>query len=155
MNFMRFFIFLFIFISFQSVGAINRDRYYRVFESKSIDKINEEIKALNKEKSSTVKDAFLGAMIMKRSHFLKTPKEKVNEFKKGKILLESAIKKQPNNPEFRFLRIAIQENCPKILKYNTNMIEDALLINSKFSSLNSISQRHVKKYALHSKALNI
>ena len=155
MNFMRILILLFIFISFQSFGTINRERYFSVFETKSIDKINEEINALNKEKPSDLRDAFLGAMIMKKAQFLKTPKEKVNEFKKGRVLLESAIEKQPDNIEFRFLRLVIQENCPKILKYNTNTEEDAQQIQSNFSSLNSTSQKYIKKYALHSILLKL
>ncbi len=142
-------------ISFQSLSAINRDRFYRVFETKSIDKINEEIKALDKEAPSALKDAFLGAMIMKKAQFLKTPKEKINIFKKGKTLLESAIKKQPNNTEFRFLRLAIQENCPKVLKYNTNISDDAQLIQTNYVAINIIAKKHIKKYALHSKALNL
>jgi len=152
---MRIFIILFLLISFQSMSAINRDRFYRVFEAKSIDKINEEIKSLDKESSSTLKDAFLGAMLMKKAQFLKTPKEKINIFKKGKILLESAIKKQPNNAEFRFLRLAIQENCPKILKYSSNINDDAQYIQMNYKNINSIAKNHIKRYALHSQTLSL
>lgn len=152
---MRIFILLFLFISFQSVGAINRERYYSAFESKSLEKINKEIKLLQQHKSSVLKDAFLGAMIMKRAQFLKTPKEKVNVFKKGKELLESAIKKHPKNAEFRFLRLAIQENCPKLLKYNTNLNEDSEVITKQFTTLHSITRKHIKKYAQHSQKLNL
>ena len=152
---MRIFTLLFLLISLQSMGAVNRDRFYRVFETKSIAKVNEEITALDKESPSVFKDAFLGAMLMKKAQFLKTPKEKINVFKKGKMLLESAIKKQPNNAEFRFLRLAIQENCPKILKYNSNINDDAHYIQVNYNRLNSIAKKHIKKYALHSQALNL
>ncbi len=155
MNFMRIFIILFLLIAFKSMGAINRERFYFVFESNSLDEINKEIQLLTKEKSSPQKDAFLGAMIMKKAQFLKTPKDKISVFKKGKNLLESAIKSRPKNVEFRFLRLAIQENCPKILKYNTNIDEDSKLIISQYSSMHHITKKHVKKYALHSQQLNL
>ena len=155
MNFMRLFIVLFLLIGFQSLGAINRERFYSVFESNSLDEINKEIQLLTKEKSSPQKDAFLGAMVMKRAQFLKTPKDKISVFKEGKNLLESAIKSQPKNAEFRFLRLAIQENCPKILKYNTNKEEDSKTITSRYSTMHHITKKHVKKYALHSQQLNL
>ncbi len=152
---MRIILFLFLFISFHSFSEINRVRFYQAIQSGSLKQVTEEINSLSKNKASINKDAFLGAMIMKKAQFMKTPKEKLTVFKKGRDLLESAIKKNPNNAEFRFLRLLIQENCPKILKYNTNREEDAELIQQKINTLPKVTQKQVRNYALRSHYLTL
>ena len=112
------------------------------------------ISALNKYSASNQKDAYLGALTMKKSQFEKTPKEKAQVFKIGKALLEKAIAKAPKRVEYRFLRLAIQENTPKILKYNTKIKEDTEMIHSSYKSLDITVKRVVKKYAESSKNLN-
>lgn len=47
--------------------------------------------------------------------------------------MENAIKSQPNNAEYRFLRLMIQENAPKVLKYNTKIKEDIDFIKNNLS----------------------
>lgn len=146
---------LFLFIIFNSYAAIDKTKYYSVFESNSLEKIEAEIIVLKKQKTSAEKSAFLGAMIMKKSQFMKTPKEKIATFKEGKNLLEEVIRQYPNNSTYRFLRLAIQENCPKILKYNTQIHSDSQFIQMNFNTMDSITKKFVKNYSTTSKALTL
>ena len=146
---------LFLFITFSSYAVIDKTKFYSVFESNSLVKIEAEIIVLNNQKTSADKSAFLGAMIMKKSQFMKTPKEKIATFKKGKVLLEDAIRQNPKKSTYRFLRLAIQENCPKILKYNTQIHSDSQFIKMNYNSMDSITKRFVKNYSITSKALTL
>ena len=46
------------------------------------------------------------------------PTTKLSYFNSGKADLEKAIKKEPKNIEFRYLRLLIQLNAPFFLNYN-------------------------------------
>ncbi|HIP31561.1 MAG TPA: hypothetical protein EYG86_02240 [Crocinitomicaceae bacterium] len=143
---MRLFTLLFLLITLGSSATINKSTYFSVFESHSISRIEAQIVSIKKEKASTDKDAFLGAMIMKKAQFMKTPKEKIAVFKEGKMLLENAIRKRPGKTTYRFLRLAIQENCPKILKYNTKIEEDKKNVMQNLSSLDNATKTAVVSY---------
>lgn len=136
-------------------SSVDRVSFYQSFESNSKQKIEQQIEQLSKYASSTLVDAYLGAITMKSAQFEKTPKDKATVFKKGSVLLENAISKEPKNGEFRFLRLVIQENSPKILKYNKNMQEDAEIVVSSFKSLNSTVKSAIRNYAEHSSLLNL
>ena len=142
-----------MFLVFNSNAAIDKTKYYTSLESNSLEKIESQIISLKKEKASQDKNAYLGAMIMKKSHHMRTPKEKIALFKEGKLMLERAIKKYPNNPVYRFLRLVIQENCPKFLKYNSQIQSDVKFIKLKFHSMDTITMKFVKSYSKTSKGL--
>ena len=89
------------------------------------------ISMLSKVQKATVNSdqkAYLGAIKMRASAFKKTPKEKLSSFKSGQKMLEAVIFANPKNVEYRFLRLIVQENAPKVLKYNTKIKEDAKII---------------------------
>lgn len=141
-------------LSFTFSASIDKLSFYKAFESNSEATMQSKIETLEKSSQSDQKDAYLGALTMKKSQFEKTPKEKAELFKVGKTLLESAIDSAPKKAEYRFLRLAIQENTPKILKYNTNIEEDVKMIYDSYSSFDGTVKRVVKKYAESSKNLN-
>ena len=142
--------------SFFFIGnsSIDKSSFYTVFESDSKSQIETEIDELNKLSASSMKDAYVGAMTMKKAQFMKTPKDKAGVFKTGRALLESAIESSTSNGEYRFLRLVIQENSPKILKYNSDIDNDVDIIVSKFSGLDPIVRKFIKKYAEKSEHLN-
>lgn len=74
--------------------------------------------------------AYYGTIMMKSAEYQKAAGDKLKKFKEGKTLLEGVIQSNPNNVEYRFLRLMIQENAPKILKYTANIKEDAAFIKS-------------------------
>ena len=128
-------------------AKIDKLSFYKAFESNSQEKIESKLSSIDKLYDSSQKDAYAGALIMKQSQFFETPKEKANRFKVGKELLEKAILSQPKNPEYRFLRFAIQENAPKILKYNGNLQEDKEIIIANFKSLDVVVKKVVQEYS--------
>lgn len=77
---------------------------------------------------------------------------KVNAFKTGKDYIEYAIEKAPDNVELRFIRLGIQENTPKVLKYKQNIEEDKSFILERFKSIPSKSlKEHIANYIKQSK----
>ena len=82
-------------------------------------------------------------------------KEKKAYFKEGALLIEYIIEKNPNNIELRFIRLSIQENSPKVLKYKMNIDEDKLFIYSQLPYVNNKGlKNHIKGYVSKSKAFS-
>ena len=72
--------------------------------------------------------AYNAAGTMIGAKFEGNPFRKIKDFSKGKNALEEVIKANPENPEFRFIRLAVQLNIPKLLNYRDNIKEDTTLI---------------------------
>lgn len=132
--------------------SFDKEQFYTILNSNDIANVNKELTLI---KASTIegKDAYEGALLMKKAGLLGTPKDKLSTFKSGNALLESAIKKQPNNTEYRFLRLIIQENAPGILGYKSNLEEDKKMIVEQYKSLPAVVQTQIKKYSSTSKYL--
>ena len=64
---------------------------------------------------------FTGALLMKKAGFNAPPAIKLHLFKSGHKMLEAAIRNNPENAEFRFLRLIIQEHAPGILGYKNDI----------------------------------
>jgi len=90
---------------------------------------------------------------MKKSGLVKSAAQKLNLFKEGKKKLEKAISVDQENGEYRFLRLMIQENCPPILKYNSQIQEDLKKVKSSYKSFDSILKSAVLNYSKKSKYL--
>ena len=119
--------YLFIILAL-SVSSFSKTTFFKVIENGTKVEISSLQKEIASQSVSTTQQAYLGALQMKASNFEKTPAEKLALFKKGKELLEKSIKSEPSNAEFRFLRLIIQENAPKVLKYNQEIKTDAAFI---------------------------
>src|SRR5665213_3756036 len=94
--------------------SIDRTTFYQAIQQDKKDLINNQLKKL-KAFSPGIRQAVEGAMIMKKAGVGGSPITKLNLFKQGHKELEAAIKKEPDNAEFRFLRLIIQENAPGFL----------------------------------------
>ncbi|MCF2447484.1 hypothetical protein L0657_26250 [Dyadobacter sp. CY345] len=148
------FIFIILFSSFVN-PAVDKGAFYKVFGSNNPGEIDEMIALLEKEKSSSLTNAFLGALHTKKAGFLKGANEKIKIFKKGASMLEVEIAKKPANTEYRFLRLAIQEHAPKILKYNKNKDADKKAIIEGYKNLDPELQKIIKNYASGSATLKV
>jgi hypothetical protein len=135
-------------------SELNRNAFYRAMESNNKSLIDEQMSALNSAPVN-LKNAFLGAMTMKSAGVAGNPFYKLWLFKKGYSLLEDAIKQDPNNIEFRFLRLMIQENAPGMLGYNANEEEDSEFIRKEFKSLPLDLQKNITDYNKTSKILKL
>ena len=99
--------------------------------------------------------AYKGASMTLSAKGEKRIKDKKNRFVEGVSFVEYAIEKAPNNIEVRFVRLGIQENTPKILKYKKNIEEDKLFLLKQFKDISSSNLRnHIKDYILQSKAFS-
>lgn len=129
--------------------------FYNALYSDSLETIENALEELDKEKSTTIVGAYKGGLTMKKSDYLKSAAKKIETFKAGHKLLESAIKADPNNTEYRFIRLTIQEHAPKILKYNKNIEEDKALILKGYQKMSSKTRAYVLDYARQSDVLTV
>ena len=96
--------------------------------------------------------AYKGASLTLQAKYAKTIKEKKEGFVNGVDYIEFAITKEPNALEPRFVRLGIQENAPKILKYRSNIEEDKAFLLKQFQHIPSKNlKEHIKDYILQSK----
>lgn len=96
--------------------------------------------------------AYKGASITLVARQAETIKDKKDGFVAGVELIEFAIEKEPNAIEPRFVRLGIQENAPKILKYNSDIEEDKQFILKQYKYITSKDlKNHIKDYILQSK----
>src|SRR5450432_382207 len=133
---------------------LNRPAFYKAMESDNKSLVDAQISELNSAPAN-VKDAFLGAMTMRRAGIGGNPASKLKLFKQGHKLLEAAIKQDPNNAEFRFLRLMIQENAPGILGYKDDEQKDSEFIRKSYKSLPGDLQHAIVDYNKKSKVLKL
>jgi hypothetical protein len=94
-------------------------------------------------------------MTMKKAGFGGSPPAKLHLFKEGHKMLEMAIRQDPDNAEFRFLRLLIQENAPGVLGYKNNEEMDSEIIRKSYKSLPPDLQHVIADYNKKSKFLKL
>lgn len=134
------------------VSSSLRSEIYEALASEDIKNIEVQINRLSSQDDPN-SHSFRGALLMKKAAILRQKKEKLHAFKGGRDLLETVISKHPQNPEYRFLRLMIQENAPPILKYKTNIEEDLYLLKESFNKMPPESQTALKNYSKESPLL--
>lgn len=143
----------YLLIMIVAATGFSKAEFFKAMESGN----QSEIVAMEKKISgSTVngdQKAYHGAIMMKTSEYQKTPGEKLKKFKEGKILLENAIQIAPDNVEYRFLRLMIQENAPRILRYASNIQEDATFIKENRSKVSKEVKSAIDNYSAVSASL--
>ncbi len=82
-----------------------------------------------------------GATMLMAKHVI-NPFSKLSYFKKGKLMLENAIKADYTNVELRFLRYTIQTNVPGFLNYTSEKNLDRTFI---AQSLPKLKDQDLKK----------
>ncbi len=130
------------------------DRVYETLSTNTLESTNELIEVLSKKKQTSQVTAYLGTLKMQKAGLISGAKSKLDKFKEGNSLLENEITNHPGNVEYRFLRITIQENSPKILKYYKEIDGDAKMIKQGYSALPSELKACIKSYAKNSEALD-
>ena len=90
--------------------------------------------------------AYKGASLALKGKFSPKKEDKKKYFTEGVKLLEQALEKEPKNFEIRLIRISVQENTPKILKYKKNIPEDKAFILANFSKQNQPLKNFARIY---------
>jgi len=105
--------------------------FYEVMDRGNLDEVNKEIEVVTNS-SSPEKDGYTGALLMRKAGLQKLPAQRLKSFKAGRIKFDPAIAADADNIEFHFLRLAIQEHAPKIVKYNKDIENDKKIIIKSF-----------------------
>ncbi|MGI9552103.1 MAG: hypothetical protein ACR2MT_12950 [Aurantibacter sp.] len=99
--------------------------------------------------------AYKGGITTIMAKHAKGIKEKKTFFREGVSLLEHAVSEEGNNIEIRCIRLGVQENSPKFLRYRGNIEADKQFILENFSSQTSQEIKNfVKGYVQHSAAFS-
>jgi hypothetical protein len=125
---------------------------YAALQTDDTAKINAQLAVLEKS-AIKERDAYTGALTMKKSGLVKSGLEKLSLFKKGRVMLERCIKADSANAEYRFLRLLIQEHVPDFLNYHSKKEEDAKLIRESYPKLPPALQQAIKSYSANSHIL--
>lgn len=92
-------------------------------------------------------NAYKGASSALQARYAGDRKAKKELFVSGAKEIEAAIAKEPKNIELRYIRLIIQENTPKILKYKSNLTEDKQMIMTNFDQQSKEVKEAIKRYA--------
>lgn len=131
----------------------NKTAFYSVMKSGKLAEVNEEI-ALLASSETGGKEAYEGALLIKKAGLVKLPTERLKLFKKGRVKLETAIMNDKDNGEYHFLRLAIQERAPKIVKYSSDLETDKIAIKRVFKKLPPVVQEAIIDYSRNSQILS-
>lgn len=106
-----------------------------------------------KNSDNVVLVGYKAAAIALKSRFEKPIKIKKQLFLEAKTLLEKQIERKPNEIELRLIRLSIQENTPKILKYKQNIEEDKKFIYKNVKAITNVEKlNYIKAFVAQSKS---
>jgi hypothetical protein len=133
---------------------INRPAFYKAMEENNKSLVNAQLTELESAPDG-LRQAFTGAMLMKKASFGAPPAIKLRLFKQGRKMLEAAIRQEPENAEFRFLRLIVQEHAPGALGYKNDVQKDSEYIRKSYKSLPDEVQQAIADYSKKSKFLKL
>ena len=130
-----------------------KSSFYGVMSSGDLKAIENELTVAGNS-SSPNKEGYEGALLMKKAGMTGKPGQKLKFFKEGRIKLETALLADKDNTEYHFLRLAIEEHAPKIVKYHADIEADKLIIKNSFKNLSPVVQHAIIDYCKNSKVLH-
>ncbi len=105
---------------------------------------------------SKVLVAYKGAVTTLMAKFAKNSKDKKDFFKEGATLIEYAVTEDSNNIEIRCIRLGVQENTPKVVKYRKSIPEDKQFILDHYKEITSSKEKdYIKGFILQSKSFTV
>jgi hypothetical protein len=110
--------------SFSFAADIRSDFHKGMFEEDKLTNLSESKTYGN----SNLAKAYQGLSKTMLADYMFLPTSKLSYFNDGKALIEKAIKNEPNNPEYRYLRLLVQLNAPFFLSYNSKIDSDVLFL---------------------------
>jgi hypothetical protein len=131
----------------------DKSAFYNVMASGDLNAIDNEINIVG-DATLNKQEGYEGALLMRKAGFLTLAKKKLKFFKEGRIKLETALLADNENTEFHFLRLAIEEHAPKIVKYHSDIENDKLFVQKNFKNLSPVVQHAILDYCEKSKVLH-
>lgn len=139
-----------VFFLFTQELSVVREHYYAA--SKTKENAEQFYFALaDYNKDNKVLLAYKGAATALKSKYTSDKKKRKELFVQGLKLVEASVKSQPDNAEIRLIRLSIQENTPKVLKYKGNISEDKKVIVNSFAKQSKELKEYIRMYAKQSK----
>jgi hypothetical protein len=132
--------------------TFDKAAFYSVMASGKLGDIDAEMSIIAGS-SIKEKDAYEGALLMRKAGLLARPKDKLATFKSGYRLLESSLAKD-SDIEYHFLRLMIQEHAPKVVHYDKDQEKDSQDIIQSFKNLSPVLQKAILDYSKQSKLLH-
>ena len=134
--------------------AFDKSGYYKVMASANLAAIDSELVILDRVRPEE-KQAYEGALQMRKAGLLRRPREKLAVFRSGAVKLEKALAADSSNGEYHFLRLIIQEHAPAIVHYNKDQEQDSQFIYRSFRNLSPAVQKAIVDYSRHSKVIRL
>jgi len=153
------FLYIFLFLVSPSIfnldiAQIREDFKLATSNRESAEALRDKLEPITKEGDKLLV-AYKGAVMALSAKFTKDNVERKSLFKNGILLLEYSVSQKPENIEIRCLRLSIQENSPKFLKYKSNISEDRTFILNHYQKTNSqVVKDFVKSFVLQSTEFN-
>jgi hypothetical protein len=135
-------------------SEINRAAFYKAMEENNKILVNAQLLELESAPDG-LREAFKGTMLMKKADLATVPANKLKLFRQGRKMLEAAIRQNPDNAEYRFLRLMVQEHAPRALGYKEDIQNDSEYIRKSYKSLPEEVQRVIANYSKKSKNLKL
>lgn len=132
------------FANVPSITEIRKLYENAVTDESSCNKLIEMLSPYN-EKNNPLYAGYKASAIMMRAKHAFNPFSKMSYFKKGKRILETAIKADEKNVELRFLRFNAQTHTPSFLGYDNNIETDKKFLENSFPTIKDVS---LKKFML-------
>jgi hypothetical protein len=85
---------------------------------------------------------YKGLAYLLQAKLLNNPYSKYTHFRKGKLMLEAAVKAEPANVEIRSMRYCVQTNAPFFLGYHNEINADEAFL---MGAWNNIADQDLKK----------
>ena len=130
----------------------DKEEFYNVMSKGDVNAIDNELIVVTGY-ATTNKEGYEGALLLKKAGLISGPRKKLDLFKAGRIKLETAIINNPDNVENHFLRLAIEEHAPKIVKYHADIEADKAIVKREFKNLSPVVQHAILDYCKNSKVL--
>jgi hypothetical protein len=136
-----------------ALQKFEKSAFYAAMAGTDLAAVDSELDML-KDAPAKERDGYEGALLMKKASLQKKAKDKLSFFKAGRIKLETALMADPDNTEFHFLRLAIEEHAPKIVKYHKDIDTDKALVIKNYKNQSPAVQHAILDYSKNSKVLH-
>jgi hypothetical protein len=138
---------------------IRRLFYFSVESVDSLKKFENHLKSLRRKLDESFSLAYSGAYLTLVAKHSINPYTKYYKLKEGLELLDRAIQLEPDNLEYRFIRLSVLNYVPSFLGFDDKFFDDyekafALLKKKDLSSVDKQTQKGIIEFLMRSKKLN-
>ena len=135
------------------LSKFDKAAFYAIIKTGDKDEIENELNIVA-ESAISEKEAYEGFLLMRKAGLVSKPAEKLKLFKQGRIKMETALLNNPENAEYHFLRLIIEEKAPGIVKYRKDLEADKEIVIKTYKNMPQVVQQAIVDYSKTSKILH-